>query len=105
MKSLKAVRSKFVVAFMVDKMDIPSRLSLLIAIVGLGCQFLSTLLGGVNHFVGSSVIPHVAAILSITSSVFILILCVVVVQGFMLRNYLVKRRTAKKSALQSSGSI
>ncbi|BDP33386.1 MULTISPECIES: hypothetical protein [Vibrio] len=105
MKSLKAVRSKFVVAFMVDKMDIPSRFSLLFATAGLGCQFLSTLLGGVNHFVGSSVIPHVEAILSITSGVFILILCWVVVEGFILRNYLVKRRTAKKSALQSSGSI
>ncbi|WP_258185544.1 hypothetical protein, partial [Vibrio splendidus] len=105
MKSLQKVRSRFTFAFVVDRMDAPSRLSLLLGIVGLGSQFLSTLLYGLNHFIGSSMLPHLAAILSIFSGVFVLMLCGAVVQGFVLRKYLIKRRNAKKAALRSSGSI
>jgi len=105
MKSMHEVRSNFSIAFIVDKMERPSRLSLLIGIIGLGSQFLSTLLDGLHHFIDISVIPDFAAIFSIISGVFVLLLCGVIGQAFVLRKLLVKRRNAKKTALRHSRAI
>ncbi len=88
LKTFRQIKEKYVVAFLLHRMDKIGRIGLMSGVLGMFFQFLKELIIGIQYFWDNEILEHLMAVLSIASGLAICLFCLVMLEGFCLRRRL-----------------